>query len=393
MTITWQPVTTELSALVPWEHNPKTISKPHAKRLLANWQELGQWQTIAIGPAGEVYDGHQRLSVLKAAYGDGYQVKALQSSRALNDEERGRIVFEGTAGAVGQIDWEVAASFDAGALQGWGMDADTLRDWKRDTAALDNFLKSEAVEPQDADPQIDRAAELNEKWQVKTGDLWRIGEHRLLCGDSTKREDVERVMDGERAELAPVDPPYNVGFEYDGETVDDTKTAEKYEVFSRAWFGECQRVSDRQIVTPGCNNLASWMRWFDAFHWAPWVKTNSMTNGKVSRFWCWEPVLFFGEKWKRNRGNDIFDFPIGMQKDVANHPCPKPLKMWTDILENYSEEGAVIFESFGGSGTTMAAGESTGRITRLIEISPNYCAVILERMSTAFPGIEIERIE
>lgn len=245
----------------------------------------------------------------------------------------------------------------------------------------------------DAEPQIDKAAELNEKWKVQAGDLWQIGEHRLLCGDSTKREDVERVMQGEKAELAPVDPPYNVGFDYDGSTVDDTKSAEIYETFSRAWFGECQNVSINQIVTPGCNNLASWLRWFDAYHWAPWTKSNSMTNGKVSRFWCWEPVLFFGEKWKRSRSNDLFEFPIGMQKDVANHPCPKPLKMWVDLIENYSEPDAIIFESFGGSGTTLVASEQTKRKCRAIEISPNYCAVILERMATAFPELTIGRIE
>ena len=222
--------------------------------------------------------------------------------------------------------------------------------------------------------------------------LWQIGEHRLLCGDSTKREDVERVMGGEKAELAPVDPPYNVGFDYDGETVDDKKTAEIYENFSRAWFGLCEEFSERQIVTPGCNNLASWLRWFDAYHWAPWTKTNSLTNGKVSRFWCWEPVLFFGSGWKRKRGNDVFDYPIGMQKDTANHPCPKPIKMWIDLIENYSEDGDVIFESFGGSGTTFVACQNLGRKCRAIEISPAYCSVILERMSTAFPELEIKRL-
>lgn len=245
----------------------------------------------------------------------------------------------------------------------------------------------------DAEPQIDRAAELNEKWQVKTGDLWQIGEHRLLCGDSTKREDVDRVMGGEKAELAPVDPPYNVGFAYDGETVDDVKTAEKYEEFSRAWFDLCRSVSGKQIVTPGGNNLALWLRWFEPYHWAPWTKSNSMTHGKVARFWCWEPVLFFGDKWKRKRANDLFDFPISNQQGVANHPCPKPLSMWIDLIENYSEEGEIIFESFSGSGTTIIACENLQRKCRAIEISPKYCAVILERMATAFPELNIERIE
>ena len=171
----------------------------------------------------------------------------------------------------------------------------------------------------DTAPQTDRAEELRQKWQTSAGQLWLLDSgkghpHRLICGDCTDAATVARVMGGERAALAPVDPPYNVGFDYDGSTVDDSKVAADYEQFSRAWFGVCQSVSERQIVTPGCNNLASWLRWFDAKHWAPWTKTNSMTNGVVSRFWCWEPVLFFGDKWPRRRSNDVFDYPIGQQK-------------------------------------------------------------------------------
>ena len=231
----------------------------------------------------------------------------------------------------------------------------------------------------DTEPQVDRAEELRQLWGVQPGQLWQLGEHRLAVGDCTDAATVARVMGGEKAVLAPVDPPYNVGFDYDGSTVDDSKVAADYEQFSRAWFGVCQSVSERQIVTPGCNNLASWLRWFDAKHWAPWTKTNSMTNGVVSRFWCWEPVLFFGDKWPRRRSNDVFDYPIGQQKGVANHPCPKPLTMWLDLIENYSESGDVVYEAFNGSGTTLIACENLSRRCRAVEISPAYVAVALQR--------------
>ena len=253
-------------------------------------------------------------------------------------------------------------------------------------------------DPQDAEPQIDRAEELRVKWGVESGQLWRLPsrtpgqEHRLICGDCTDGDVVGRVMNGERATLAPVDPPYNVGFDYDGETVDDNKKAEVYEQFSRAWFNVCQSVSDKQIVTPGCYNLAWWLRWFDAYHWATWIKTNSMTNGRTSRFWCWEPVLFFGEHWGKTRHSDVFDYPIGQQKDVANHPCPKPLKMWEDILEHYSKPDDVIYEAFNGSGTTIIAAENLSRQCRAVEISPAYVAVALQRYSDAF-GITPELID
>jgi len=247
-------------------------------------------------------------------------------------------------------------------------------------------------ETKDAEPQVDRAAELQEKWQTQSGQLWQLGAHRLLIGDCTVRENVERLMGGERAKLAPVDPPYNVGFEYDGETVDDQKTAEKYEAFCRAWFSECQRVSEKQIVTAGCYNLPSWLRWFDSYHVGTWIKTNSMTNGRVSRFWCWEPVIFFGEKFGNKRTNDVFDYPISNQSGVANHPCPKPLKMWDDLIENYSEPNDIIYECFGGSGTTLISCANLGRVCRMLEISPNYGAVILQRFADAFPAEKIEQV-
>ena len=158
-------------------------------------------ETIAVGPDNSVYDGHQRLSALLTIYGHDYEVDARQSSRPLTEDERKKLVIYLHSGAVGSWDWEkIADEWDAPDLISWGMDKDVLKDWKRDVTALDNMLKSEEVEPVDAEPQIDRAAELNEKWQVKTGDLWQIGEHRLLCGDSTKREDVEMVMGGESAD-------------------------------------------------------------------------------------------------------------------------------------------------------------------------------------------------
>lgn len=346
--------------------------------------DIGYIKSVTVNKlTGRVVDGHLRVTL---ALRDGIPTIPVEYVELTEAEE---------AEALLTLDPIAALA---------GSDKDNLETLlaqvQTDDAAVMKLLEDTAAdagldihgEPKDAEPQIDRAAELLEKWQVKTGDLWQIGEHRLICGDCTDPEVVARVTGGERAELAPVDPPYNVGFEYDGETVDDEKTEEKYKEFTLAWFGLCQSVSDRQIVTPGCNNLARWLRWFDPFHWAPWTKSNSMTNGKVSRFWCWEPVLFFGKKWKRARPNDIFDYPIGMQKDVADHPCPKPLKMWNDLLEYYSEPKSVIFESFSGSGTTLVACQNLGRRGRAVEISPAYCAVTLERMSTAFPELEIKRL-
>ncbi len=141
--VTWTPVIVRLSQLTPWERNPKRISKTHAARLLDLWQRLGQFQTIAIGPAGEVYDGHQRLSVLKAAHGAGYEVQALQSSRALSEKEREELAVAAHVGTVGQFDWDALSGWDVDDLQSWGFDTEALTNWQMDIGALKTMLDVE----------------------------------------------------------------------------------------------------------------------------------------------------------------------------------------------------------------------------------------------------------
>lgn len=274
-------------------------------------------------------------------------------------------------------------------LQSVQSDDAAVQQMLADLAAANDLYLDDDPTP-DPGAQIDKAEELQQKWQVERGDLWEIGDHRLLCGDSTKAEDVARVMGGEKAILLASDPPYNVDIDY-GADVDDSKTELDYEQFSREWFDVWQSVSDRQIVTPGCYNLARWCRYFEPYHVSPWTKSNSMTNGKVGRWWCWEPVFFFGEHWNRERHSDIFDYPIGMQSDTANHPCPKPRKMWIDLIENYSKPNDIIADAFIGSGTTLVACEQTGRRGRGIEIAEKYCAVTLERLANM--GLEPVKVE
>lgn len=146
---TWQPVTVRLADLTPWERNPKRISKAHASRLLDLWQRLGQFQTIAIGPAGEVYDGHQRLSVLKAKHGNGYEVQALQSSRALTEQEREELTIAAHSGTTGTWNWDELSAWDTDHLQAWGLDGDALANWQADIGALGAMLASEVEPPED----------------------------------------------------------------------------------------------------------------------------------------------------------------------------------------------------------------------------------------------------
>jgi len=141
--LTWTNDRVRLRDLKPWAHNPRQISKRAAKRLLDSWRDYGQVQLIVVGPDNEVYDGHQRLNALKAVHGDSYEVEVRRASRALTDEERRRLVILLHAGTTGQWNWDELAGWDSQQLIEWGLDEDTLAQWRLDTAGLWSLLGSE----------------------------------------------------------------------------------------------------------------------------------------------------------------------------------------------------------------------------------------------------------
>jgi site-specific DNA-methyltransferase (adenine-specific) len=230
----------------------------------------------------------------------------------------------------------------------------------------------------DAEPQIDRAEELNKVWKVKTGDLWQIGEHRLLCGDSTKKEDVGRVMGGEKADMV-TDPPYGVnvtkkasvapGIKFDDQEWDVDAPSGEVLAFLLS-------QTDKAVIWGGnCMALPVAPRWL------AWDKqTDGMTFAEMELAWTnikGVPRMFRQRPQNMDGGKQ--------------HPTQKPISLMTWCLSFL--ENRVILDPFLGSGTTMVACQNLNRKCRGIEISPEYCSVVLQRMTDAFPGIEIKRIK
>lgn len=147
----WKNVKVKLMDLQPWEHNPRSMTKRKAQQLLKSWRELGQFQTVAIGPQGQVYDGHQRLNALLSAYGADYTIEARQSERELSDDERAALTLAANLPA-GAWDWDKLAQWDAAALSEWGMDAEQLSAWNNDANNLRQMMNADA-------PPIDIGAE------------------------------------------------------------------------------------------------------------------------------------------------------------------------------------------------------------------------------------------
>jgi DNA modification methylase len=182
------------------------------------------------------------------------------------------------------------------------------------------------------------------------------------------------------------DPPYNVGFKYN--LHDDTRVDYvEWKATCAGWLSIWKAITGRIIITPGCNNLELWARLTEPSHIAPWIKKNAMTNGRVTHLWNWEPIFFLGS-FKRKRANDVFEHHVmsGFLRDrqeapvaKGEHPCPKPLALWIDLVENFSEPTETVFDPFLGSGTTLIACEKTGRRCLGMEIDPKYADVIISR--------------
>jgi len=318
-------------------------------------------------------------------------------------------------------------------------DADVIADlMANERAMLDGLFADDELaeliddlgEPDttDAEPQIDRAAELNKKWQVQAGDLWRIGEHRLLCGDSTKREDVERVMGGEKAQLCFTSPPYWLGKSYETQT--SLQEIKKFVVnIAEALCSGMNRDGGRIVINTSTasatainpkastETLFALAWWQDALrdsdwlmrHCRLWVKRGQLAAPRVAARsdvidQHWETVATFlptfycpdglrrgqekiGMKWAQQ---GVWD-DIHGQANMAEHGAAFPLELPMRYMKLYSINAEIVLEPFMGTGTTMVACENLKRKCRGIEISPDYCAVILERMTTAFPALAIER--
>lgn len=182
-------------------------------------------------------------------------------------------------------------------------------------------------------------------------------------------------------DLVLTDPPYNVGLDYsDGDRRAD------YKEWCESWLNELIRISKFVAFTPGMVNISTWIKIREPLWIGSWRKSNQCSPSKLGGFNAWEPILFYGKPIRRI-GHDAWDMPIGQQKDVGNHPCPKYLPFWSKLIEKISNENDTILDPFLGSGTTAVACKQLNRNFIGIEISPEYCKIAQERLNNLQPTL------
>lgn len=373
-----------LEKLVPYVNNARTHSAAQITKLRSSLREFGFINPVIIDCNYGIIAGHGRVMAAKEEgiaevpcvfvdYLTEAQKKAyiLADNRFAQDagwdEELLKLEIESLEAA----DFNVALTgFDCAELE------DLFRDNVRDHVKEDDF---------------DVKAELKKPAFSKTGDLWCLGSHRLFCGDSTKAESYDLLMNGKKANLVVTDPPYNVNYQGSaGKIRNDNMADDAFYQFLLDAFTQMEHAmaDDASIYvfhadTEGLNFRKAFS---DAGFYLSGTciwKKQSLVLGRSPYQWQHEPCLFGWKKsgkhqWYAGRKETTiweFDKP----KKNSDHPTMKPVPLIAYPIMNSSMINCIVLDPFGGSGSTLIACEQTGRICHTIELDEKYCDVIVNR--------------
>lgn len=366
--------------------NPRQIQKDKFDKLVASIREypkmLAMRELLVYDNHGKyvIIGGNMRYEALKELNYKEVPCKVLPADTPV-DEMRAYLLRDNSN--YGEWDWDGLANlFENFELDAAGIDLPFLNE---DT----HNSESEGVKEDDFDENTDEI-----EARVQRGDIWQLGEHRLMCGDSTKHEDVLRLMGKEQADLWLTDPPYNVN--YEGCTEDKLKIA-----------NDNMNSGDfRQFLTSAFSVAVDFLKKGCSFYiWCAsrehinfesslnavgltvreqliWNKS-SLVLGRFDYHFKHEPCLYgwkdgASHNWYNDRSQTtVMDFEKPTKNDL--HPTMKPVPLFAYQISNSSKKGDVVLDTFGGSGTTIIACENLGRKGRSMELDPHYCDVIIAR--------------
>ena len=371
--------------LLPADYNPRKDLQPgdpEYEKLKRSIEQFGYVEPVIWNKqTGRVVGGHQRLKVLIDSGITEVDVVVVdmntEKEKALNialnkisgewDTDKLALVIADLQGA----DFDVSLT---------GFDPEELDDLFRDDV-------KDGVKEDDFDVE----AELQKPVFSKAGDLWMLGEHRLLCGDSTKPETYELLMNGKKAQLVVTDPPYNVDYKGTAGKIKNDKMAEdQFEQFLLAAYSQMYESMTDDASIYVFHSDSHGLAFRKAFEEAGFYlsgcciwKKQSLVLGRSPYQWQHEPVLFGWKKkgkhqWYTGRKESTiweFDKP----KKNADHPTMKPVALVAYPIMNSTMTGCLVLDPFGGSGSTLIACEQTGRTCYTAELDEKFCDVIVKR--------------
>lgn len=390
----------ELGKLVKAEWNYKDDDAERAQKLTANIRKNGQVENIIVreldNGAYEVVNGNHRIDTFRelgtkkvVCFNMGRDVSLASAQRLA--VETNETKFERDEMRLAEVLSNIVVEFDLDDLDTtMPFDEGELRDMVESIEALNSGGSSS---PPDVEPRIDKAETLLKKWKVKTGQLWSLGEHRLLCGDASVEGDVDFLMDGCKADLMFTDPPYGVS--YTGKTKDkmtiknDNLSHDELLSICKKWFDCADSVTKGgaywiATTPPGAEYGVFYNDWLARGIFKQglvWVK-DQFVLGHSEYHYQHEPILFGWKKGRRLKNKDrsktsVWSFDRPRRSDV--HPTVKPVELWRYGIENHSRRGNLVYEPFCGSGTSIVACEQLGWRCYALELDPKFVAVSLER--------------
>jgi DNA modification methylase len=373
-----------VSDLIPAKYNPRKDLKPGDKeyeKIKNSITEFGYVDPIIINSDNTIIGGHQRLKVLRDL---GYtEVDCVVIEIDKTKEKALNIALNKISG-----EWNVELLKDLiDDLKESNFDIEFTGFEPPELDVLFSELHNKDVKEDDFD--VDEV--LKEPAISRLGDLWLLGRHRLICGDSTAEETYKLLMDGKKANLTVTDPPYNVAYEAKAGKIqnDDMKDDEFYN-FLLAAFTNIYNVmeNDASIYvfhadTEGLNFRKAFV---DAGFYLSgvciWAK-QSLVLGRSPYQWKHEPILFGWKKDGRHRWysdrkqSTVWNFDRPSKNDL--HPTMKPVALCAYPIQNSSMSNCIVLDPFGGSGSTLIACEQTNRICYSIELDEKYTDVIIKR--------------
>lgn len=374
----------KISSIIPYARNSRTHSDAQVAQIAASIKEWGFTTPILIDIDGQVIAGHGRLM---AAQKLGLDEVPTMTAVGWTDAQKKAYVIADNKLAL-NAGWDDAMlAIEMGDLQAAGFDLG-LTGFGQDELAALFPQESEGLTDDDAVPEVPAVP------ITVDGDVWVLGRHRLMCGDSTSIDAVERLCDGQLVDMWLTDPPYNVAYEgktKDALTIKNDKMADdSFRLFLRDAYIAANAVMKAGAVFYIWHADSEGYNFRGAAKDAGWTvrqcliwKKQTMVMGRQDYHWKHEPCLYgwkdgAAHLWATDRKQTTvleFDRP----SRNAEHPTMKPVELFEYQMLNNTKGSDLVLDSFGGSGTTAIACEKHGRNARLMELDPKYCDVIIKR--------------
>ena len=379
-------VTKRIDEIIPYEKNPRKNDEA-VKYVAASIKEFGFKVPIVIDKNNVIVAGHTRYKASKKLGLD--EVPCIIADDLTDEQIKAYRLADNKVAEKAEWDFNLL-----------GAELDDLFDFDMTPFGFEDVLDDEPVSvEEDEVPEVDEEAEPI----TKLGDIWQLGRHRLMCGDSTDSAMVSKLMDNNIAEISFTSPPYNVGhnlgYDDDSKYENDDDNKDEYSQFlinftqnayenSQYTFVNIQQLANNKI------DLIEWLYKFkdclsDTMIWDKGHSAPAMAHKVMNS--CFEYIYVFNENAKRSIGTkdfhgtveNILRIPSQRNNEYSDiHNATFPIALPTAIIETFTNENESVLDLFGGTGTTLIACEQLERTCYMMEFDPKYCDVIVKRWET-----------